>query len=156
MKSNINSSTNESLDVFNLESKKLELKINRFLKNSEELSIPEIIEMYYHVINLKSLSKFLKANFNDEKNQEETVILKKINEVEGFIGKEFDDSLHPQIMLNLKNFVENFMIKLKTSNSKNDTKAKENLEGRAEMYEKLRQIMSTKEFVDQYNLGLTN
>ena len=52
--------------------------------------------------------------------------------------------------------IENFMVKLKTSNFKNDPKTKKNLEDRSKLYEKLRQMMSTKEFVDQYNLGLTN
>ena len=35
-------------------------------------------------------------------------------------------------------------------------KTKEKVENQAKMYEKLRQIMSTKEFVDQYNNGLDN
>ncbi len=44
----------------------------------------------------------------------------------------------------------------KFKTSQNEKTTKEKVEDQAKMYETLRQIMSTKEFVDQYNDGLDN
>jgi hypothetical protein len=48
------------------------------------------------------------------------------------------------------------MKKLKDMTANPSEKTKEEIENQAKMYKKLRQIMSTKEFVDQYNNGLDN
>ena len=46
--------------------------------------------------------------------------------------------------------------KLKGITINQPEKTKEDLGNQAKMYEELRQIMSTKEFVEQYNNGLEN
>jgi hypothetical protein len=153
-----NSSTfNEAIDLFNSESNKLQDGITQSLKNSEKLSIREIINVYYQVINVISLAKFLRQNCNGIKNTEEVKpLLIRLQEIEQYIDENFNRNLHLLIISNLKNSIENSMKKLKDMTANPSEKTKEEIENQAKMYKKLRQIMSTKEFVDQYNNGLDN
>ena len=157
MSTNDNSSISETTDLFYSESRKLEDIVNQSLKNSEVLSLSEIIGVYYQVINVSSLAKFLRQGLEGIKNAEENkLLLIRIQEIEKHIGEKFDANLHPLIMSNLKNSVENFIKKLKNMTTNQPEKTKEDLANQAKMYEELRQIMSTKEFVEQYNNGLEN
>jgi len=157
MNSNNHSSINETADLFNSESNKLQDVINQSLKNSKKLSISEIIEVYYQVINVTSLAKFLRQNLENIKNTEENNLLfTRIQEIEKYIDVKFNSNLHHLIMSELKKSIENFKKKLRDLKTNQNEKTTEKVENQAKMYEKLRQIMSTKEFVDQYNNGLDN
>lgn len=157
MNANNQPSINETTNLFNSESSKLQDVVNQALQNSEKLSIAEIVETYYQVINVTSLGKFLRQNFEDVTNMEEKEsILSQIQDIERFIAEKFDENLHLLIMSELKKSTEDSMKKLKDLRANQDEKTKENVEEQAKMYEELRQIMSTKEFVDQYNNGLDN
>ncbi len=59
-------------------------------------------------------------------------------------------------MSELKKSIEDFKKKLRDLKTNQNEKTTEKVENQSKMYEKLRQIMSTKEFVDQYNNGLDN
>ena len=84
------------------------------LKNSEKLSISEIIEVYYQVINVTSLAKFLRQILKDPKNTEESKpLLTRIQEIEKYIDEKFNSNLHPLIMSELKKSIEISMKKLK-------------------------------------------
>jgi hypothetical protein len=157
MSVNNSSAFNETIDLFNSESNKLQDGITQSLKNSEKLSIREIINVYYQVINVISLAKFLRQNCNGIKNTEESKpLLIRLQEIEQYIDENFNRNLHLLIISNLKNSIENSMKKLKDITANPSEKTKEEIENQAKMYKKLRQIMSTKEFVDQYNNGLDN
>jgi len=157
MSTNNHSSFNETTDLFNSESNKLQDDVSQALKNSEKLSISEIINVYYQVINVISLTKFLRQNFEGIKNTEESKsLLIRIQEIEKYIDEDFNRNLHLLIMLKLKKSIENSMKKLKDMTTNQSEKTKEEIENQAKAYKKLRQIMSTKEFVDQYNHGLDN
>jgi hypothetical protein len=157
MSVNNSSAFNETIDLFNSESNKLQDGITQSLKNSEKLSIREIINVYYQVINVISLAKFLRQNCNGIKNTEESKpLLIRLQEIEQYIDENFNKNLHLLIISNLKNSIENSMKKLKDMTANPSEKTKEEIENQAKMYKKLRQIMSTKEFVDQYNNGLDN
>jgi hypothetical protein len=157
MSVNNSSAFNETIDLFNSESNKLQDGITQSLKNSEKLSIREIINVYYQVINVISLAKFLRQNCNGIKNTEESKpLLIRLQEIEQYIDENFNRNLHLLIISNLKNSIENSMKKLKDMTANPSEKTKEEIENQAKMYKKLRQIMSTKEFVDQYNNGLDN
>ena len=157
MNSNNQSSINETADLFNSESNKLQDVINQSLKNSKKLSISEIIEVYYQVINVTSLAKFLRQNLENIKNTEENNLLfTRIQEIEKYIDVKFNSNLHLLIMSELKKSIEDFKKKLRDLKTNQNEKTTEKVENQSKMYEKLRQIMSTKEFVDQYNNGLNN
>ena len=57
-------------------------------------------------------------------------------------------------MTNITNSISEITNNLQSLNS--EQKSKETIENEAKLYEKLREIMSTKEFVKQYDSGLSN
>ena len=122
-----NSSTfNEAIDLFNSESNKLQDGITQSLKNFEKLSIREIINVYYQVINVISLAKFLRQNCNGIKNTEESKpLLIRLQEIEQYIDENFNRNLHLLIISNLKNSIENSMKKLKDMTANPSEKTKE-------------------------------
>ena len=157
MNSNNIQSINEAATLFNSESNKLENSIHQLLNNSKEFTISEIIQVYYQVINIKSLEQFLKLNLKNIKNKVEQKTLEiRIQENEKYVDEKFDSNLHLLIITNLNKMIDECKTKLKDISTKNNKKTKENLENQAKTYEKLRQIMSTKEFVNQYSNRLIN
>ena len=157
MSTNDNSSITDTINLFYSESNKLEDTLSQSLKNSEKLSLSEIIGLYYQIINVTSLVKFLRQNIKDAENmKEETLLLQRIQKIEKHIDEKFDSDLHLILISNLEKSIETLKIKLKDSTMNQPKKTKEEVENQAKMYEELRQIMSTKEFVDQYSNGLDN
>ena len=136
--------TNEPTDLFISEFNNLQKKINTSLENSEKFSLQQIVEIYHQVINVASMAKILKENPNVEQNFHLT-----IREVEKFVKEKFNKSIHPQIVSQLENSIEETRNNLKNINRDNKTKIE--IENQAKMFEHLRQIMSTKEFVNQYD-----
>lgn len=142
----------ETTNLFTSESIKLQDVISHALKNSEILSTSEIIEVYYQVSNVTSLAKFLRQKFGDLENTEENkTLLNKIQKMEKLIDEKFNETLHPLVMSQLKKSIENSRKNLKDMKTNQSKKTKTEIENQAMVYEKLRQTMSTKEFVDQYN-----
>ena len=136
------------------ESDKLETLIDHLLQKSEKFSIDEIVSIYYQIMNISSMMQFLKqntSNYNSEKTQ---TILEKIEFTENLIRNSFNTNLHPIILSHLTDYVQEIMTNLKSN--KGNEKTKEIIESEAKIYEKLRVTMSTKEFVEQYDKGLSH
>jgi hypothetical protein len=151
------SSINEISDLLNLESSKLQNTINQGLKNSRNLILSEIIEVYYQVINVASITKMLKENPATMKSlKENNAIITLIKNAEKEIDEKFNKNLHLLILDQLDQEIENSKRQIKEIQSRRIEKTKEEIEKQGEIYQKLRQIMSTKEFVDQYDKRLEN
>lgn len=138
-------------DLFYTESEKLENLVNQALAKSN-LTITEMIERYYQIMSVSSMITILKQQFGDKKGQKS--LCQKIQEIETFISEKFNSELHPHILKNLSNSIDNTMQVLQSDSS--DKKSKEDIENQAKLYEDLRQTMSAKEFVEQYDKGLSN
>lgn len=152
MNTNNHQSIDETTNLFTSESSKLQDVISHALKNSEILSTSEIIQVYYQVSNVTSLAKFLRQKFGDLENTEENkTLLNKMQKMEKLIDEKFNETLHPLVMSQLKKSIENSRKNLKDMKTNQSKKTKNEIENQARVYEKLRQTMSTKEFVDQYN-----
>ena len=137
-------------ETFHTEAKKLEFAINNALKKSE-MSIPEIVQTYYQTMNVTSLAIMLKQQLRaDEHNS----LIRKIEETQKLISEKFDSNLHPSIMTQLTNSLIDTTKSLQSENTLG--KSKDDIESEAKLYEKLRQTMSTKEFVEQYDKGLSH
>jgi hypothetical protein len=136
--------TNETTELFISESRNLQKKIDVALENSEKFSMPQIVEIYHQLINVTSIAKILKDDPNTEQKFQFT-----IQEIEKYIKEKFNDTLHPKIRSHLGNSIEELKNNLKNISRNNKTKTE--IENQAKMFEQLRQIMSTKEFVDQYD-----
>ena len=135
--------------MFDTESEKL-LKIIDIPTLKSDLSISEIIDMYYQIINISSMNTMLKQQINSD-NQKP--LLDKILKIEKVITEKFDSDIHPRIMEHLRKSIQETTSTLQSGSKQ---KSKENIENEAKSYEELRQKMSTKEFVEQYDKGLSN
>ena len=145
----------DSYKLFNLESEKLH-KTLEFTSKKAKKTILEITDMYYQVIMVRGLAKTLAQNFEISANFEHKKLLDKIEEIQKYLVDNFSKSLHPQILTQLTNSIQNSTENLKLLGQNSEQKNKETIEQEAILYKKLRELMSTKEFVEQYEIGLKN
>ena len=139
-------SPDDVLSLFNNATEKLHtLLVNA---HNEPLLLPEIIELYYQIMNVSSMAFMLKNKLGDSKTEE---TLQKITSIESDITEKFNSSIHPQIIVQLSNTIQNTMQKLQ---SDSDNKTTAEIKNESQLYEELRQQMSTKEFVEQYDKNL--
>ena len=135
--------------MFYTESGKLENLINNATTKSE-LSIHEIVETYYQIMNVYSMTVMLKQELDTN---EHKILLDKIAETERVISEKFNSNIHPHVMETLEKSIQSATQNLQSGNS--EQKSKEDIQNEAKLYEELRQTMSTKEFVEQYDKGLS-
>ena len=136
---------NDLLELFTSEYDKLENLVNAMNFN-DELHVNQIVEVYYQITNVSSMITVVKPQLaqNNEK----------ILYAEKFISEKFNSIIHPKIMKHITNSISNITSNLQSINS--EQKSKETIENEAKLYEKLREIMSTKEFVKQYDAGMSH
>ena len=144
-----------SLDLLNSEFEKLQNIIESITKNSEK-TIPDIISLYYQVTMVQTFSKKLSSDIEPIETSEQQKFLNKIDEIQKFITENFTKSLHPDILSQLVTSIQNSTDNLKQLGENSEQKTKETIENEALLYKKLRELMSTKEFVEQYEIGLNN
>ena len=132
---------NEELkNSLTIESENLQKQINTLLKQ-EKFAISDIVSTYYQTMNVKSMIDVLKNNSYPD-----------IMPAEKIIKENFNSMLHPKILSYLDEIISDYMNKLQENKGKERTK--EIIENEAKLYEELRQLMSTKEFVEQYDKGM--
>ena len=140
----------EIFQIFATESSKLESIVLDAL-SKPELSVSEIIQAYYQTTNVNSLSQMLMTQLENN-NDDSDSNLSKIKQTQKFISEKFDQKLHPFIMKYLADSIADMTKQLQSSGSSD--KSKDDIENEAKNYEQLREMMSTKEFVEQYDKGL--
>lgn len=128
-------------DSFVKESEKLDNQISELSAKLEKLSISEIVSAYYQVMNVSSILQILKDSGEREKT----------HSTEEIIQKKFNDSLHPEILSQLNESIQEYMDKLNANKGK---RSSETIQNESKLYEELRELMSTKEFAEQYGKGL--
>ena len=136
---------NDLLELFTSEYDKLENLVNA-MNFDDELHVNQIVEVYYQITNVSSMIIVVKPQL-DQNND-------KILYAEKFISEKFNSIIHPKIMKHITNSISGITSNLQSINSEH--KSKETIENEAKLYEKLREIMSTKEFVKQYDAGISN
>ena len=142
-------SSNELFELFIIEFEKLENLANQI--NSEtELDVNQIVEIYYQITNVSSMIEVMKQQID----KSDLSSFEKISNAENFISEKFNSTIHPKIMTNITNSISEITKNLQSLDS--DQKSKETIENEAKLYEKLREMMSTKEFVKQYDAGLSD
>ena len=136
--------------MFHIESEKLENLIN-YATTKSELSVHEIIETYYQIMNVSSMITMLKPQIDVDGHKS---FLEKIQETEKMVSEKFNSNIHPKIVEILAKSIQDTTKNLGSEAS--EQKSKEDTENEAKLYEELRQKMSTKEFVEQYDKGLSH
>ena len=135
--------------MFNSESQKLETLFDS-AESKTDMNIHEIVETYYQVMNVSSMVTMLKQQADSEPKE----LMEKIQGTEKLISQRFDTVIHPKIMEKLSSSIQKLTKNLQSENS--GEKSKEQIELDAKLFDELRQTMSTKEFVEQYENGLSH
>ena len=138
------------LELFTSESDKLESLVNA-VNFHDTLSVNQIVEVYYQITNISSMIVVMKQQLDQT---HDVILHEKILNTEKFISNKFNSDVHGKIMVYITNSISDITNNLKSLNS--EQKSKETIENEAKLYEKLREIMSTKEFVKQYDSGLSH
>ena len=136
---------NDLLELFTSEYDKLENLVNAMNFN-DELHVNQIVEVYYQITNVSSMITVVKPQLAQNND--------KILYAEKFISEKFNSIIHPKIIKHITNSISDITSNLQSINSEH--KSKETIENEAKLYEKLREIMSTKEFVKQYDAGISH
>jgi uncharacterized coiled-coil DUF342 family protein len=141
--------SNDLIELFIIEFEKLENLANQ-INSENELLVNQIVEIYYQITNVSSMIEVMKQQID----KSDLSSFEKILNAENFISEKFNSTIHPKIMNNIENSISEITKDLQSLDS--DQKSKETIENEAKLYEKLREIMSTKEFVKQYDAGLSD
>ena len=147
------SSSKNSSELLSSESEKLRQTIETVSKISEK-KIPDIINLYYQAVMVQTLTKKLKDDFESSDKSEHKKLLDEIEEIQKYISDNFTKSLHPEILTQLINSIQGSTENLKLFGQNSEQKTKETIEKEALLYKELRGLMSTKEFVEQYEVCL--
>ena len=146
------SAISSMFDMLSLEYKKLELQLDGAMLDNSKLPISQIIPIYHQVLNVSSLMQVFKQYFEHSEPPNESQNL--INNVESLISTKFNSDFHRNFLEQLSVLIPVSVDKLKSQ--KNSQKTETEIKNDATMYDKLRELMSTKEFVEQYDKGLSN
>ena len=113
--------------------------------------IPDIVNLYFQATMVETLSKKLREDVLESEQQKH---LEKINTIQKYVDENFSKSLHPEILSQLINSIQKSTDNLKLLGQSTEEKTKEIIENEARLYKELRELMSTKEFVEQYDAGI--
>jgi len=119
--------------------------------NVGSLGIAGIVRCYYQVMKMSAMIRVLKPQSAGQGRED---MLRQITCVERQIREKFDHGIHPAIMSHMAESVDRQTASLRES--KGDGRTRETIEAEAKSFEKLREAMSTKEFVEQYDRGLNH
>ena len=115
------------------------------------MEVPEIVETYYQVINVSSMCEMLSRQ-QLSGGDECKPLISKISDAKNYISSNFDAKIHPKI---LESLTDSIRETTKILQSNPGEKSREEIEKESCMFEDLRKKMSTKEFVMQYQKGLS-
>ena len=142
---------NETLELFTSESEKLQKIIDSIPKTSEK-KLSDIINLYYQVTMVQTLAKKIKSDLKSP--TENQNLFDEINKTEEYMNEKFSKSLHPEILSELTSSIQVSTDNLKQLGQNSEQKTKETIEKEALLYKELRELMSTKEFIEQYETGI--
>ena len=110
--------------------------------DTSKISLNQIVETYFQISNISSMCKLIEnsESIDSQKSNQLDQIKKELIE-------NFDKNIHPKII----EFIENEILTLKKhTESIPPEQIPEEIEKSSKLFDKLRELMSTKEFVFQY------
>lgn len=135
--------------MLDAEARKLDEQIGHITTVSEP-STQKIVELYYQVINLTSMITVLKQQTNPD---DSNIQFAKIAQAEDTISTTFNCVIHPQLVRRLTDSIEDTTKRLQHASSANPSAS--DIKRDAKLYEDLREKMSTREFVEQYQRSIS-
>ena len=142
-------SAEEISKMFDAESQKL-VALFDGIDSKTNVNNHEIVETYYQVMNVSTMISMLKQQADSEPKE----LIDKIQNTEKLISEKFDTAIHPKILENISVSIQELTKTLQSTSS--GEKSKEQTEQDAKLFEELRENMSTKEFVEQYEKGISH
>jgi hypothetical protein len=103
---------------------------------------------------VNSFAKLLKQNFQAQIEPKHKTLLDRIDESQKQIAEKFNSTIHPTTLSYLTDSIRINTDNLNSLSNASGQKSKEIIEAEATLYKELRELMSTKEFVEQYENGL--
>ena len=140
-------------DHFDSESEKLKTAIMDAQRDAGALPIQGTVGIYFQVISLTSYMTVLKDRLKNGTGSGVTALQDRIARMEGFIAAEFDGNLHPMIISKLTESIKEASENMRADRGQG---TEEEIRGEAKQYEELREKMSVREFVVQYDKGLAH
>jgi len=151
MNMGIDYSLDHVLELFQSEFQKLQKTIESIPKSPEK-KLSDIINLYYQVTMVQTLAKKIKSDLKSPVENQNS--FDEINKTEEYLNEKFSKSLHPEILFELTNLIQVSTDNLKRLGQNSEQKTKETIEKEALLYKELRELMSTKEFIEQYETGI--
>ena len=102
---------------------------------------------------VRTLAKKIKSDLESPTPKSQNLFAE-INKTEKYLNEKFSKSLHLEILSHLTNSIKFLTDNLKLLGQNSEQKTKETIEKEALLYKELRELMSTKEFVEQYDSGI--
>tara|TARA_B100000029_G_scaffold468199_1_gene505000 strand:+ start:165 stop:626 length:462 start_codon:yes stop_codon:yes gene_type:complete len=149
---NLNTSNQNEREILISEFQKMKKIIESLPKNSEK-TIPVIVNLYYQVTMVQTLTKKIKSDLKSPISDNQN-LFDEINKTEKYLREKFSKSLHPEILSQLTNSIQDSKDNLKRLAQNSEQKTKGTIEKEALLYKELRELMSTKQFVEQYEIGI--
>lgn len=125
----------------------LKATMDALLGRDGRMSVPEIVGVYYQVMSLRSAADVLLLRYGEDATGGA------VGEARRLIEREFDQTLHPRAASELSETIQEYVRKLRTDEH---YKSEDGVKGERDAYARLREAMSTREFVLQYGTGLAN
>ena len=97
----------ESSGLFQSESSQMHEAVESALR-SEKLAVSEIIQVYYQVMKVSSISKLMGESFESSDDPKHRELLNKIHDVQKQIAEKFDTKLHPVIVSQLTYSIQTY------------------------------------------------
>lgn len=138
----------QAAEAFVQESEVLTGLMDSALKGAEKLDVAEIVRLYYQVISTSSIIRVLRTRADVH---EDGGLSDKIRDVEAAIEDRFNSNIHRTVMAALSERIRDMTDRLRKAGKNGGEKTAEDVKNEAGMFEKLREIMSTREFVGQYD-----
>jgi len=139
-------------DMLSLEYDKLKHQLDGVILENSKIPISQIIHIYHQVLSVSSLMQVFKQFFEHSAPKDEYQNL--INDADLLISGKFNSDFHPKFLAQLSTLISSSVEELKSQ--KNSQKTETEIKNDAAMYDKLRELMSTKEFVEQYEKGISD
>lgn len=134
--------------TFLTESEMLESQISALLQKPKKVNPEEIVPVYHQIMNVVSIADILEQT-RPETSKDHKYLFEKLDSTKNLVNNVFNTKIHPSILTELSDSIQDIINSLKQNDTRGKTK--EEIEKEAKTYDNLRKMMSTKEFVEQYD-----
>ena len=143
------------------------IELEQMIRGAEsgKMSVDEMIQVYYHISNMSAMTRVLKGQDDVVKNERMSSL---ISDTERLVSERFDAVIHQRIKNMISDMIQSVtedLLKLQQSSSKSLQQRQQHKQlqnpaarsadsvkdGYTKEYDRLKSLMSIREFVEQYD-----